>query len=105
MEDYIFEKLTEEHIETVRAIYLYYINHTTATYHKREISLEEMKDLVLFTNPKYESYVIKDKNEICGYVILTQYKVREAFDQTAEVTIYLKHGYEGKGIGQKALRL
>ena len=98
-----FERIAEEHLEDVRQIYLYYIHNSTATFHKREISMEEMKSLVIFDSPKYESYVIKEDEEVCGYVILTQYKVREAFDQTAEVTIYLKNGYEGRGIGKKAI--
>ena len=99
-----FKRVQEEDIKALREIYLYYINHTTVTYHKREISMEEMRGILIFDNPKYESYAIWDQEEICGYVILTQYKVREAFDQTAEVTIYLKKGYEGKGIGTKAIK-
>ncbi len=103
MEQYIFEIINEQHIDEVRAIYLYYINHSTATFHKKQISRDEMRDLVVFSNPKYEGYIIKNNGEICGYVLLTQYKVREAFDQTAEVTIYLKNGCEGRGIGSLAL--
>lgn len=103
MIDYQFKPIKKDDVAEVREIYLHYINHSTATFHKREISLEEMEKLVLFNNTKYESYLIKDQEETCGYVILTQHKEREAFDQTAEITIYLKQGYEGKGIGSKAL--
>ncbi len=98
-----FEPVKEEIVDELRDIYQYYINHTTATFHKKEISKEEMRELVLFSHPKYESYVIRYSGELCGYVILTQYKGREAFDYTAEVTIYLKSGYEGKGLGSCAL--
>lgn len=99
-----FEAIKEEHIESVREIYLYYIYNSTATFHKREISKEEMRALVLFEYPtRYESYIIRREGELCGYVILTKYKEREAFDQTAEITIYLKNGFEGKGIGGQAI--
>lgn len=101
---YIFKRVEEEHIAALREIYLYYINHSTATFHKREISMEEMRHLLIFDNPKYESYGIWHEEALCGYVILTQYKEREAFDYTAEVTIYLKNGYEGRGIGHKAIQ-
>lgn len=103
MDMYQFERVTEAHVDSIREIYLYYIKNSTATFHKKEISREEMAELVLFKNNKYESYIIKSQENICGYVLLTQYKVREAFDQTAEVTIYLKKGHEGKGIGKDAL--
>ncbi|WP_054742896.1 GNAT family N-acetyltransferase [Cellulosilyticum ruminicola] len=98
-----FERITEEDIEIVREIYLYYIKNSTATFHIKEIGYEEMRQLVIFKNPKYESYLIKQDNEVCGYVILTQFKPREAFGHSAEVTIYLKYGYEGCGIGKQAL--
>lgn len=100
---YQFIKVKEEHIDALREIYLYYIQHSTATYHKREISREEMRALLIFDNPKYESYGIWKQKELCGYVILTKYKEREAFDYTAEVTIYLKAAYSNRGIGKIAV--
>lgn len=103
MEKCIFDAAKEEHLCEARDIYLYYVNHSTATFHKREISIDEMRNLLIFSNPKYEGYIIRYDGEICGYAVLTQYKPREAFDHTAEVTIYLKNGYEGRGIGNKAL--
>lgn len=99
----LFKKVQEEDIEAMRQIYLYYIEHTTATYHKRAITWEEMKSILVVDHPKYESYGIWEEECLCGYVILTQFKAREAFDHTAEVTLYLKHGYEGRGIGGEAL--
>lgn len=101
---YEFKRVEEAHIPDLREIYLHYINHSTATFHKREISLEEMRSLLIFDNPKYESYGVWEADKICGYIILTRYKEREAFDYTAELTIYLKPGYEGKGIGSKAVK-
>lgn len=103
MEQLTFETITEKDVAVVREIYLHYIRNSTATYHKREISHKEMRNIVIFDNPKYESYLIKLNDEVCGYVILTQFKPREAFEHSAEITIYLKNGYEGRGIGKKAL--
>lgn len=100
---YQFKKITENHVDTINEIYTHYIKNSTATFHSREITKEEMANIVLFKNDKYESYLIKSEEDTCGYVILTQYKVREAFDQTAEISIYLKKGYERKGIGREAL--
>lgn len=98
-----FIKVEEEHIQALKEIYTYYIKHSTATFHIQEISDEEMRALLIFDDPRYESYGINLEGELCGYVILTQYKIREAFGQTAEITIYLKQGYEGKGLGKRAL--
>ncbi len=98
-----FEEIGEEHLQEVLDIYNYYVLNTTATFHDHALSPEEMKQLVYFDSPVYRTYVIYDKQDIAGYVILTRYKVREAYRRTAEVTIYLKPDETGKGIGRAAL--
>jgi phosphinothricin acetyltransferase len=100
-----FEEMTEAYLEEVRAIYNYYVSSSTATFQIRESSPEEMRELVFFTNPKYRTYVIKAAEVVCGYVLLTQFKKREAYDNAAEVTIYLKQGYTGLGIGRYAVEI
>jgi phosphinothricin acetyltransferase len=35
---------------------------------------------------------------------MTQHKNREAYDETADVTVYLKNGYTGRGIGSLAIK-
>jgi L-amino acid N-acyltransferase YncA len=99
-----FEELREEHLPKVLAIYTHYVLNSTATFHSKPLTLEEMKAIVLSENPKYPSFVIIEDEGIRGYVILTQYKNREAYDGTAEVTIYLTPDYTGKGIGSLALK-
>lgn len=98
-----FEKVKEEHLQEILDIYTYYVLNTTATFHEKPITVEEMKELVFFEDPRYEAYVIKDGTRICGYVILTQYKKREAYDNTGQVTVYLKKDCISKGIGIYAL--
>lgn len=104
MHDTVFEEIKEEHLTEVLEIYKYYILNTSATFHKHVLSKDEMRELVFFDCPKYKTFVIKSGGTICGYVILTRYSRREAFDDTSEVTIYLKPDYMGKGIGSQALQ-
>jgi phosphinothricin acetyltransferase len=101
--DIAFEEMKEAYLEEVRSIYNYYVRNSTATFQLRELDAKEMRELVFFDTPKYAAYVIKAGETVCGYVILTQFKKREAYDGTAEVTVYLKRGYTGKGIGSKAV--
>jgi L-amino acid N-acyltransferase YncA len=42
-------------------------------------------------------------NEPCGFCYISQYKKRQAYDRTAEVSLYLKPEYTGMGIGKLAL--
>jgi L-amino acid N-acyltransferase YncA len=98
------EELREEHLQAVLDIYNYYVQNTTVTFHNRILSPEEMRQIVFFDTDQYKSFIIQENGGICGYVILTQYKKREAYDGTAEVTVYLKHDCTGKGIGSVAVQ-
>lgn len=76
MSDIIFEEIRNEHLPFVLEIYNYYVLNTTATFHSRELSINEMKEIVFFENPKYKTFVINENGEISGYVLLTQHKKR-----------------------------
>lgn len=99
-----FEDIKQKHLREVLDIYLYYVLNTTATFHTCAVSLKEMQDIVYFDKPKYKTYAISDNDGVCGYVILSPYKTREAYSNTAEVTVYLKHDRLGKGLGRLAVQ-
>lgn len=99
-----FLPVEEDHIEALRQIYNYYVQHTTVTFHSEQLSFDEMKSILFFTNKRFSSYsILDDQNGIVGYVILGYYKPRQAYDFTSEVTIYLHPEHTGKGIGNKAM--
>jgi phosphinothricin acetyltransferase len=104
MKECIFEEIREEHLPTVLEIYNYYILNSTATFHDHLLTIDEMREIVFFSNPRYKSFVINCNHEIYGYCILTQFKKREAYDVTAEVTVYLKHDCVGRGLGSLAVQ-
>jgi phosphinothricin acetyltransferase len=104
MESIRFEELTAERLPEVMEIYNYYILNTTATFHTRALTQEQMKEVVFFANPRYKTFAIISGGRLCGYVILSQHKKREAYDGTAEISIYLRQEYAGKGIGSQAVR-
>jgi L-amino acid N-acyltransferase YncA len=104
MKNVIIEELREEHLQAVLNIYNYYVTNTTATFHNSELSLEEMREIVIFDTDQYKSFVIKENSDIYGYVILTRFHKRAAYNGTAEVTVYLKHDCTGKGFGSFAVQ-
>lgn len=98
-----FREMKEEYLDEVLAIYNHYVETSTATFHEKLQTKEEMRGIVFFRNPKYRTYAIFSGETLCGYVLLTRYKARSAYDCTAEVTIYLRPECAGKGIGRQAL--
>lgn len=104
LNEYIIEDIKEWHLPKIQEIYNYYVLNTINTFHTHALSIEEIKEMVFLEKPKYKTFVINKNNDICGYMTLTQHKKREAYDDTAEVTIYLKHGVIGKGIGSLGIQ-
>jgi L-amino acid N-acyltransferase YncA len=98
-----FIEMREEHLPLVREIYDYYVQNTAATFHIGEVSIADLKEFIHIAHPRYKSYLITREGEIYGYAYLTHFKKREAYDRTAEVTVYLKPERTGKGVGRAAL--
>ncbi|MBN1415617.1 MAG: N-acetyltransferase [Bacteroidales bacterium] len=99
-----FIELTDTDLQTVKEIYEYYVENSTATFHTGKITVKEMQDLMYIRHPVYKSYLIRADGITCGYCYLAPYKKRQAYNRTAEVTVYLKKEYTGHGIGKLALQ-
>ncbi len=99
----IFKKLKDEDLPRVKKIYDWYIENSTATFHTEPISTDQLKEFIYIGHPWYKSFLIYTDNEVAGYCFITNYKKRQAYDRTAEVTIYLKPDFCYKGIGKIAL--
>jgi phosphinothricin acetyltransferase len=104
MDGITFKKYEEKHLAGILDIYNYYVLNTTATWHMHTLDAVEMRELVFSDNERYGTFVIENDGVVCGYVSVRQYKTREAFRDTAEIGIYLKHDVCGKGIGKEAVR-
>ncbi|WP_274651414.1 GNAT family N-acetyltransferase [Paenibacillus humicola] len=99
-----FEPFRMEHLKGVRGIYNDYVVNTTVTFDLEAVSAEEMKSNIVNPDPRFKTFVILDRGELIGYILLTQYKKKRAYDICAEVTIYLKAETTGQGIGFRALQ-
>lgn len=99
-----FKELRETDLPEVKNIYDYYVLNSTTTFHTEPITFDELKEFIYFSHPKYKSFLIFYEGGVCGYCYATYYKKRQAYNRTAEVTIYLKNDFTGKGIGQTALQ-
>jgi phosphinothricin acetyltransferase len=101
--DIVFEELSEEYLGEVLSIYNHYVANTTASFHTHAMDESEMRGIVFFKDGKYKTFLIRSGGNVCGYVLLTRHKAREAYDGTAEVTIYLKPECTRMGLGTRAI--
>lgn len=99
-----FIPVEEKHVEAIKNIYNYYVEHTTVTFHSELLDKEEMRGILFFKNPRFVSFaIIGNDGIVMGYIVIGYYKPRQAYDFTAEVTIYLHPDYTGRGIGNRAM--
>ena len=88
----------------VKEIYDYYVVNTTVSFATNKISLAELRKTIQTGHPKYKSFLIKVNSEICGFCYFSKYRKRQAYDRTAEISVYLKPGFLGKGVGKLTLQ-
>jgi phosphinothricin acetyltransferase len=98
-----FKEIAEIDLGLVKEIYNYYIINSTVTFHTEKVSVEELKEMLPVMNSLYKSYLIYYGSDICGYCYFTEYKKKQAYKRTADIAIYLKPGFTGKGIGKISL--
>jgi len=98
-----FVEMQEPDLSIVKEIYDYYILNSTATYYTDKITIDELKQFIPVGNKKYPSFLIRTGDTTVGFCYLSQYKKRQAYDRTAEVSVYLRHDLTGQGIGKVAL--
>lgn len=84
---------------TIAEIYNYYIENSIITFEMDPVTSQEIAvriDKYLKVGPYL---VYEEHKEVGGYAYLSNFRERKAYENTVESTIYLKHGFGGKGIG------
>lgn len=95
--------MEERWIPSARSIYQHYVANTTVTFQIREATDNDMRSLLFFTSTRHGSFAMINGEQLVGYGILAPFKSREAFDGTAELTLYLTPSACGKGLGSRLL--
>jgi len=103
MKNIQFTDIKEEDFDFIKEVYDYYVINTTTSFHTEKLSLGQLKEFILIGHENYKSLLIKSDNINCGFCYISQYKKRQAYDRTAEVTLYLKPEFTGHGIGKIVL--
>jgi len=98
-----FQPISKKNIEEALDIYNWYVLNSVATFHLAAVPAKELERMVSLGHSKYQSFVIMWDDEICGFCYLSQFRYKEAYDKSAEITVYLEQGFTGKGIGKQTL--
>lgn len=83
----------------IAEVYNYYIQKTHHTFETESLGAEEMQKRISEVTENYPYLVAEEYGEIYGYAYATQFKLRQAYAFSAEVSIYVKNAAKQKGIG------
>ena len=83
----------------IAEIYNYYVLNSIATFEEEMVDEDEMKKRILSVTSKLPWMVFERGEEVIGYAYAGQWNSRSAYNQTAEITIYLKNGETRGGLG------
>jgi L-amino acid N-acyltransferase YncA len=95
---------TLEHLEQITNIYNEAVLNSIATFDTEPKSVEEQRLWFNEHGGKYPILVAEENNTIVGWASLSRWSGRCAYADTAEISIYIKDDYRGRGIGTGLLK-
>jgi phosphinothricin acetyltransferase len=90
--------------EQITAIYNYYILKTHHTFETEPLDVVQTQERISKTIEDYPYLVAEEDGVILGYAYATQFRLRQAYEHSAEVSIYVKNDAKQKGIGTELYR-
>jgi phosphinothricin acetyltransferase len=87
----------------IRGIYNYYIERTAVTFEEIPVSLDEMERRIRRISASYPWLVWEEAGDVLGYAYIHAWKDRSAYRFSGEDSIYVKQGYERRGIGRSLM--
>lgn len=99
----MIRKATEHDLSAIKDIYNYAVLNTTATYDINPRDDEYFANMLSEHTGKYLLAVYEDNGDIIGYVALSQFSRRDAYDITAELSVYVKADCQNKHIGTQLM--
>ncbi len=89
--------------EAILDIYNHYVEGSSCTFDKVRFSLEERKPwFEAFANSsgRYVLLVACKEGEVHGYACSQQFRAKQAYETSVEVSVYLAHNLQGRGIAK-----
>jgi len=91
---------TEADLEQFAEIVNHYIENTTINFHVRPLSEDDWEATWQVLHERYPFLVAMEGDLAKGIAWASPWKLRGAYDWTAEVSVYVRNGHEGQGIGR-----
>ncbi|MCO6511831.1 MAG: N-acetyltransferase [Aridibacter famidurans] len=92
---------TKDDAAQIAEIYNHYVTFTHHTFETEPVEASEMEARIEEVSNGYPFLVAVDDGNILGYAFAAQFKLRQAYEHSAEVSIYVKNDAKQRGIGTR----
>ncbi len=99
-----FTEATENDVDSLLDIYNYYLLNSTAVFDDDAIDMTEFRNRVPVGHGRSKAFCVIVDGEQAGFCFLSQYRNKRAYDRTAEIGLYLKPPFTGRGYGAEIVR-
>ena len=83
----------------------HWISTSTATFHEGPRTVDQfVEEVARHADPRHGCFGIRVGGELAGYLVVSAFKGRCAYRDTAEVSVYLAPEMTGRGVGAQAIR-
>ncbi len=94
----------EEDLPAIAAIYAHHVLHGLATFEEVPPSVEELRSRRAEILGRGLPYLVAEVDgEVVGYSYATAYRPRPAYRHTVEDSVYVRDGFQGRGVGRALL--
>ena len=85
----------------IAEIYNYYIANTVITFEEEPLTAEDMATRLADIQRQGLPWLVAELDgSVVGYSYANQWKTRSAYRHSVETTVYLRNGFDGRGIGK-----
>lgn len=103
MPDYVIRLATVADAEPIRAIYNYYVAHSTCTYQIEPETAEERVAWLRDRAPRHPAIVADDNGTVVAWGALSAWRSRCGYAESAEASVYVHHEHHRRGLGRALL--
>lgn len=96
----MIRKIEQKDIPVCLDWYNRYIENSTATFETERLSLQQFEERVRTVTRRYPWLMLEEDGQPVGYVYLSPFMSRDAYDWTADVSVYLDPEKRGHGYGR-----
>jgi phosphinothricin acetyltransferase len=103
MPDFTIRLATLADSEPIRAIYNYYVTHSTCTYQIELETAEERLAWMHERSARHPATVAVSGETVVGWAALSPWKTRCGYAWAAEASVYIHHAHHRRGLGKALL--